>query len=438
MPKMQHFGWFFSRGFGPQGWGRDYQRWNYDWTSPGLYQQSAQALEQAGIELVIVEDALSLGNPSTLDLRVREAYGGPKLDPLLLAPYLFAATSRIGITPTINPIATPPYTAARQVASLAHLSDQRFGINVVTDVGSSRHFGQQPISHDAAYDRASEWTDVLRKLWHSWGDGALIADPVSGRFADGELMDAFEHSGAYYDVAGPLNALPLPTDPVVVSPGSSPRGIEYAGTHSDVQLAAAPLTVESIRAYRAKVHDAALLQGRKPDDIRILFVFQPEVVASADDADRIVAASATPSDDVLRKVAAAQSSDLETDLTTLDLDRPLDPAVFADHVSQGSIKRLLGRFDSFADAPLRDILAAKARKGRISDGTGFVGTPDEVADFVELLGDEADNDGFILNGDLHPVGVHAQLGQLVPTLRRRGLLRDHLSDGGLRENLFDF
>lgn len=438
MPKMQHFGWFFSRGFGPQGWARPYQRWNYDWTKPELYQQSAQALEQAGIELVIVEDALSLGNPDTLDLRVREAYGGPKMDPLLLAPYLFSATQRIGITPTINPIATPPYTAARQISTLAHLSGNRFGANVVTDVGSSRHFGQPPLSHDAAYDRASEWTEVIRQLWHSWQDGALIADPETQRFADGTKMDAFEHRGEYFNVDGPLNALPLDSDPVIVSPGSSPRGIEYAATHSDVQLAAANLDVESIRAYRSRVHDAALARGRKPSDIRILFVFQPEVTATTDDADRIVAASKEPDDDVLRAIAAAQSSDLETDLTQLDLDRPLDPSIFADHVSQGSIKRLLGRFHSFADVPLRDVLAAKARKGRICDGSGFVGTAEEVADFVELLADDADNDGFILNGDLHPVTVHRQLTELVPVLRRRGLLRDHLSDGGLRANLFDF
>ena len=438
MARLQHFGWFFSRGFGPQGWRRPYQAWNYDWTEPALYQQSAQALEQAGIDLVIVEDALSLGNPDTLDLRVRGAYGGPKLDPLLLAPYLFAATSRIGITPTINPLSVPPYTAARQIATLAHLSDNRFGVNVVTDDGSSRHFGADPVPHDVAYDRAGEWTGLLRRLWHSWPEGALIADPSTGRFADGTRMDAFEHHGEHYDVTGPLNALPLDADPVIVSPGSSPRGLAFAGTHSDVQLAAAPLDPESIGAYRAKVHAAARVQGRKPGDIRILFVFAPEVAPTAEYADAIVAASRAPGDAELVAIAAAQSSDLETDLTALDLDKPIPEGTFADHVSQGSIKRLLGTVPTPADATLRELLTAKARKGRITDGTGTVGTAAEIADFVELLGDEADNDGFILNGDLHPVTIHRTLDDLVPTLRHRGLLRDGLSAGGLRANLFEF
>lgn len=99
MSRPQHFGWFLSRGFGPHGWGHPYYEWNHPWHRPQLYQQSVRDLEQAGFDLVIIEDALSLGNADTLDLRIRSAYGGPKHDPLLLAPYLFAATEHIGIAP---------------------------------------------------------------------------------------------------------------------------------------------------------------------------------------------------------------------------------------------------------------------------------------------------------------------------------------------------
>ena len=92
MTQQQHFGWFLARGFGPQGWGHPYLDWNYSWTQPGIYQQAVRELEQAGFDLLIIEDAPSLGSASTIDLRIRQAFGGPKLDPLLLAPYLFAAT----------------------------------------------------------------------------------------------------------------------------------------------------------------------------------------------------------------------------------------------------------------------------------------------------------------------------------------------------------
>ncbi|MFD1714220.1 LLM class flavin-dependent oxidoreductase [Amnibacterium flavum] len=440
MPRQQHFGWFFARGFGPQGWSKPYWEWGYEWRTPRIYQQSARELEQAGLDLVIIEDAISLGTDETLDLRVRSAYGGPKHDPLMLVPYLFDATEHIGFAPTVNAGATPPYLGARQFATLQHLSSGRVGINLVTDVKSARHFGLEELAHDAAYERAEEWIDVARKLWRSWGEGALVEDRATDHFADASRLDRFRHEGTHFKVAGPLNSVPFDGlgEPTIVSPGGSGPGLAFAGRNSDVQLALARLTVPEVLKYRAKIHDAAIAQGRSASDIKVLFVFQPEIVSSAEEADRIVAASLTPSDAVVRAILEGQSSDLETDLTVLDLDRPLDPGIFGQHVSQGTIKGLLGAHASFADATLRELAVAKARKGRITDGTGFVGTAEEVADFIELLGDDAENDGFIFSGDLHPVTIHRTLDELVPILRRRGILRTEFGDGGLKTNLADF
>jgi alkanesulfonate monooxygenase SsuD/methylene tetrahydromethanopterin reductase-like flavin-dependent oxidoreductase (luciferase family) len=436
--KQQHFGWFLARGFGPHGWGHPYLDWNYRWTEPNLYQQSVRDLEQAGFDLLIIEDAPSMGNASMLDLRIRQAFGGPKHDPLLLAPYLFDVTSNIGIAPTVNPAAYLPYTAARQFATLQHLSGNRLGLNVVTDTGSARHFGDAPpLSHDGAYDRAEEWLSGIRDLWHSWSEDALIADPARGRYADGSRLQAVQHRGEYFAFDGPLNAIPFDDgDPTIVSPGGSGRGLGFAGANSDVQLALAPLDVDSIREYRARIHAAAVERGRNPSDISILFAIQPVLVSSAEEADRLVAESANPDDAAIRTIAERQSSDLETDLTVLDFEKPLDVSVFGDHVSQGSIKRLTGKFAP--ETPLRILLGAQAKLGRISDRTGFVGTAGEFADLIEDLGDSADNDGILLWGDLHPVTVHHILDELVPILRRRGVLRTEFGGGGLRANLRDF
>ncbi len=436
MTKQQHFGWFLARGFGPQGWGHPYLDWNWKWTEPALYQQAARELEQAGFDLLIIEDAPSLGNAATLDLRIRQAFGGPKLDPLMLAPYLFAATQHLGVAPTVNPAAYLPYTAARQFASLQHLSGHRLGLNVVTDTGSARHFGSAPsLGHDAAYDRAEEWLGGIRDLWRSWNPGALIA--AGDRYADGSQLTTVQHRGEYFDFDGPLNAIPFTDgEPVIVSPGGSGRGLGFAGANSEVQLALAPLDPDTIRAYRAKIHAAAVERGRAPSDIKILFAIQPVIVGSAEEADRLVAASANPDDAAVTYIAEKQSSDLETDLTALDFDKPLDLSVFGDHVSQGSITRLLGGYDP-ATTPLRAMLAKQAKLGRLGQG-GFVGTAGELADLIEDLGETADNDGVLLWGDLHPVTVHRMLDEVVPILRRRGILRTEYSSGGLRGNLSDF
>lgn len=437
MSRPQHFGWFLARGFGPQGWGYPSLDWDYDWTRPEIYQEAARTLEQAGFDLVIIEDAPSLGSADTIDLRVRHAFGGPKHDPLLLAPYLFQATRHLGVVPTVNPAAYLPYTAARQFSTLQHLSGHRLGLNVVTDTGSARHFSDSAqLGHDAAYDRAEEWLTGIRSLWRSWEEGALVRDPDTGVFADGSKLQPVRHRGAHFAFDGPLNAIPFTdSEPAIVSPGGSGRGLGFAGAHSDVQLALAPLDEASVRAYRAKIHDAAIAAGRSPADIKILFAIQPVITSSAEEADRIVAASAHPDDAALVQIARKQSSDLETDLTSLDLDRPLDITIFGDHVSRGSIQRLIG--DRGEDAPLRAHLTALARTGRITDRSGFVGTAEEFADLIEELGDWG-NDGVLLWGDFHPVTLHRTLDELVPVLRRRGILRREYDEGGLQANLRAF
>lgn len=339
-------------------------------------------LEQAGFDLVIIEDALSLGNASTLDLRVRRAYGGPKHDPMLLAPYLFEATRHLGVAPTVNPMAYSPYQAARQFASLQHLSGGRLGLNVVTDVGSSRHFGLDPVPHDVAYDRAHEWLDSIRELWRSWDDGALIQDPSTGRFADGTLLRPVQHRGMHYRFDGPLNALPFDgAEPVIVSPGARRAASTSRAPNPRSSSHWPPSTPAPSAPTASGPGAAAAAHGRDPDDLTVLFVFKPIVVASRDEAERLVAASAHPDDETLLAVAAAQSSDLETDLTALDLDRPVDPSVFGEHVSRGSIAGLYGGAE--ADAPLRALLTAKARLGLIADRRGVVGTAEEVADFIQ-------------------------------------------------------
>lgn len=443
MTRIQTFGWFLSRGFGPQGWGTPAYRWGYDWRRPTLYQHAAQYLEQAGFDLVIIEDAPSPGqSAATLDLRVREAYGAPKHDPWALAPFIFSATQRLGVIPTINPATIHPYTAARLTASLHHLSEERLGLNIVTDVGSAHHFGQEPLDHDAAYDRAGEWTDLLSQLWSSWQNGALVEDLQTGIFADGTQIHPVEHHSDYYRSAGPLNAVPFDgATPVIASPGGSPRGLAFAGAHSDIQLALAPLSPAPMASHRAKVRAAAADAGRNPEAVKTLFVFKPLIVSTPAEADRLVEESRIPSDEVLRRTAAGWSSDLENDLTALPLDEPLAEQTFGGHVSQGSLKAFRGDFDSLDDVPLREILTAKAQLGRVGDGlagtvgASTVGTAREVADLIEQFGAEAGIDGLLFSGDFHPTTLHRTLDELVPELRRRGILAQTAGPVALKHRL---
>jgi alkanesulfonate monooxygenase SsuD/methylene tetrahydromethanopterin reductase-like flavin-dependent oxidoreductase (luciferase family) len=89
--------------------------------------------------------------------------------------------------------------------------------------------------------------------------------------------------------------------------------------------------------------------------------------------------------------------------------------------------------------PFLETLAGKARLGRIGDGiSGTVGTAEELADVIQALGDDADTDGLIFSGDLHPVTLLRALDEIVPILRRRGILRTEFEAGGLQANLSSF
>jgi alkanesulfonate monooxygenase SsuD/methylene tetrahydromethanopterin reductase-like flavin-dependent oxidoreductase (luciferase family) len=220
---------------------------------------------------VLIEDAPSLGSPETIDLRVRHAFGG-EARPAAAGSRTSSRRRRASASSRRStPAAYLPYTAARQFATLQHLSGDRLGLNVVTDTGSARHFGDAPpLSHDAAYDRAEEWLDGIRALWNSWGEGALVRDAATGVYADGTKLDPVRHRGEYFAFDGPLNAVPFERgEPVIASPGGSGRA-RFAGANSDIQLALAPLTEQSVRA-RAKIHAAALSAGatvRRQDHVR--------------------------------------------------------------------------------------------------------------------------------------------------------------------------
>ena len=69
------------------------------------------------------------------------------------------ATSHV---PTVHPV-----FAAKQAATIDHISGGRFTLNVVTGwYGTEfRLFGIDVPDHDRRYDMATEWVEIIRRLW---------------------------------------------------------------------------------------------------------------------------------------------------------------------------------------------------------------------------------------------------------------------------------
>lgn len=161
-----------------------------------------------------------------------------RLEPITLLSVLSAHTRNIGLIASASTTYSTPYTLARQLSSLDHLSNGRAGWNVVTSVNDSeaRNFGSDThMEHGLRYERASEFLGVMKGLWDSWDDDAFAVPPETGLSFDPAKMHVLNHEGQFFKVRGPLNLSRSPSGyPVIVQAGSSPAGRDLAARHGEV------------------------------------------------------------------------------------------------------------------------------------------------------------------------------------------------------------
>ncbi len=93
------------------------------------------------------------------------------------------ATKRIGLIATASTTYTEAYNLARQFCSLDHISRGRIGWNIVTTwspQAGGNFGGIGEVSHADRYERAEEYMTVVKGLWDSWADDAVLDDRASG------------------------------------------------------------------------------------------------------------------------------------------------------------------------------------------------------------------------------------------------------------------
>lgn len=106
------------------------------------------------------------------------AGGGSKLEPFTLLAALASVTKHIGLIATVGTVYNDPFHVARAFASLDHISGGRAGWNIVTGAGSAAHnFSRdEHPEHAERYETGEEFVEVVKQLWDSWEDDALIFD----------------------------------------------------------------------------------------------------------------------------------------------------------------------------------------------------------------------------------------------------------------------
>ena len=141
-------------------------------------------------------------------------------------------TEHLGLGVTRSVTYYSPYDIAQTFAILDHLSNGRAAWNVVTSIndGEARNFGAaQHLQHEARYDRAEEFLEVVHKPWGSWDEDQLLLDERTGVFADSSKVRHIDHYGPWFKCQGPRSVPRSPQRrPAIMKAGSSERGKEFA------------------------------------------------------------------------------------------------------------------------------------------------------------------------------------------------------------------
>jgi FMN-dependent oxidoreductase (nitrilotriacetate monooxygenase family) len=352
-----------------------------------------------------------------------------EMEPMTLLPALAMVTKHIGLVTTASTTYNEPFNIARKFATLDQISAGRAGWNVVASWSrwEARNFGLEDVlDYDTRYARAEEFVSVVKGLWDSWEDGALLFDKVSGTYFDETKMHVLDHEGRFFKVRGPLNVASIPQGhPIIVQAGASEQGRELAAATADVVYAVHD-QVERARAYYADVKGRLAKYGREADDLKILPAFCPVVAPTR--------AEAQAKYDRLQElidplVGLARLYPIFGDLSGHDLDAPVpEPAEENPELRSLSLQSI-----EKARREKPTIREMYSRSG--ITGNARVGTPSDIADTMQEWFEIWACDGFNITPATLPGGGEEFVEMVLPELRRRGLFRKEYAGGTLRENL---
>ncbi|KRF03678.1 nitrilotriacetate monooxygenase [Paenibacillus sp. Soil766] len=366
-----------------------------------------------------------------------DGYAGrtAKLEPFTQLAALAAVTRHIGLIATVGTVYNEPFHVARQFASLDHISGGRAGWNIVTGAGDASHnFGRS--AHPELTERyinAEEFVEVVKQLWDSWEDDALVYDKGAGILIAENKIREINFKGNRYTVKGPLN-IPRPPQgyPVLVQAGSSEQGRELAARTAEV-IFTAQQTFGAGQAFYTDVKARLKKYGRSADELHILPGLSP-IVADTEAEARDIEAELNGLMD-LPKALQAMSERFDVDLAAYPLDGPvpLDKAKSAE-----AFNGIRSRQEVILDAARREGMTIRQLIYRHAGGHGhitFTGSTLQVADFIEKWFREGASDGFNILPQTFPGGLDAFVKKVIPELQNRGIFRTAYEGRTLRDNL---
>ena len=384
----------------------------------------AKTAERAKFDLVFLADAVNTGPKMHPSMMVR-------LEPLTLLSALAMVTSHIGLAATASTTYSDPYNLARAFGSVDHISAGRAAWNVVTGAfpeaaGNFGHAVHPP--HDERYAIAKEFVSVVKGLWDSWEDGAIVMDKASGEFADVSKMHNLNHKGKFFSVTGPLNlSRPPQGHPVIIQAGASEAGRDLASSVGEI-IFAVQQDLKGAKAFADDLRALAAKNGRDPRHMKIMPGVCPVVGTSEADAKAKLASLGGFTDPAA--ALKVLSERLGHDLSACPLDGPV-PVLPPSGIMQGHAVTLaaMAKDRNMTLRELRDFTSV-AMGHRL-----LFGTPEQIADGLEEWFVAGAADGFNVMPPWFPGAFDDFANEVVPILQRRGLFRTEYVGRTLRENL---
>jgi FMN-dependent oxidoreductase (nitrilotriacetate monooxygenase family) len=287
----------------------------------------------------------------------------------------------------------------------------------------------QPNRRDR-YRRAAEFIDVVRALWDSWDDDAVLADKATGAFSKPGAIKTIDHRGEYFSVNGPLTLPRSPQGhPVLFQAGGSSGGLDLAARYADGVFAAQASLPDALH-HANELRTRTVAHGRPRDAVRIMPGLSFVLGSTEEEAHRRNRELNELAGDRRLAHLAAQ---LSVDPTELEWDKPL-PQWLLDGAD--AIGGSQGARDIVVNLARRENLTVRQILDRVITWHRLViGSPERIADAIVEWYHAGAVDGFNLMPDVFPSGLELFVEHVIPILRARGVFRHEYTQTSLRGHL---
>ena len=376
----------------------------------------AEKLEEAKFDTLFLADIVGVYDiyKDGYQVSVEEAVQIPANDPLIPIAAMAHVTKNLSFAATVSTSYESPYSFARRMSTLDHLTDGRIAWNIVTShlASADKNFESKwNLDHDEKYDLADEFLEVCYKLWEeSWEENAVTKSRTSfGPYADSSKVHPINHEGKYFKVDGPHLCEPSPQrTPVIYQAGMSDRGRDFAAKNAEcIFLGGKNINDINmiINDFKERLHK----YNKSLDDVK--FFMGLCIITGANEAEVQE-----------KKELYEKYWSLEGNIAHYCGGQNINLSKYSpqDMVYGIPVERILQNLNKI-------------------DGKWFkvlIGTPENIVDDIQKILESTDIDGFNLVQYHTPNTFDDFIKYIIPELQARNLYKYEYSNGTYREKLF--